>query len=163
MNPLQMPQAPELSCTLHRNTGFHFWIQLWSQKNEKTSSFGKVQFEFFHVSIYSGAKEFQQNKRRRRTTNTGSEEGGLQIFGWTHALFHQWWLDLLIRLLLQWQLCEISLRRKNNLAAKKSRDARRVSLLCKTELSLDQTEGPLQISHKTSQELRMLSRSLSVY
>ena len=32
MNPLQMPQAPELSCTLHRNTGFHFWVQLWSQK-----------------------------------------------------------------------------------------------------------------------------------
>ena len=145
-------------CRCHRRQNCHvlctaiqvfiFGFNYEVRKMKITSSFGKVQFEFFHVSIYSGAKEFQQNKRRRRTTNTGSEEGGLQIFGWIHALFHQWWLDLLIRLLLQWQLCEISLRRKNNLAAKKSRDARRVSLLCKTELSLDETEGPLQISHK---------------
>ena len=60
---------------------FSFVGSIMKSENEKTSSFGKVQFEYFHVSFYPGAKEFQQNKRRRRTTNTGSEEGGLQIFG----------------------------------------------------------------------------------
>ena len=148
MNPLQMPQAPELSCTLHRNTGFHFWIQLWSQKNEKNVLFWEStiwilsrEYLLRGQGVPTKQAEKKDDKyweRRRWVTNIWMDT----------CSFYQWWLDLLIRLLLQWQSCEISLRRKNNLAAKKSRDARRVSLLCKTELSLDQREGPLQISHK---------------
>ena len=147
MNPLQMPQAPELSCTLHRNTGFHFWVQLWSQKMKNVlfweSSIWILSREYLSRGQGVPTKQAEKKddkywERRRWFTNIWMDT----------CFFHQWWLHLLIRILLQWQLCEISLRRKNNLAAKKSRDARRVSLLCKTELSLDETEGPLQIFHK---------------
>ena len=127
---------------------FSFLGSIMKSKNEKRPLLGKYNLNTFTWVSPQGPRSSNKTSGEEGRQILGAKKVGYKYLDGYMLFFYQWWLDLLIRLLLQWQLCEISLRRKNNLAAKKSRDARRVSLLCKTELSLDKTEGPLQISHK---------------